>query len=101
VSIFVITGGKVSSHSDFVLQSDRELDRLRLLRDQEVDTLICGGLQDRFEDLIRASGIRVISWVSGNVDELLDSFLHGDLRDGKKQDDSPGTPQPDGKRGQE
>ncbi len=99
VTIFVIGDGEVRSQRDFVLQSRRELDRLRLLRDQEVDTLICGGLQDRFEDIIRASGIRVISWVNGDVDDLIETFLRGELRDGRKQNDSPGTPQPEEKRG--
>ena len=53
---------------------------MRLLRDQEVDTIICGGVQDVFEDLVRASGIQVISWVSGSVDDLLELFLRGQAR---------------------
>ena len=81
VALFVVAEGRVIEQRDFVLQSRRELDRIRLLRDQEVDTLICGGVQDRFEDLIRAHGIRVVSWVSGSVEELLESFLRGELVD--------------------
>ena len=65
VALFLVADGRVIEQRDFVLQSRRELDRVRLLRDQKVDTLICGGVQDRFEDLIRANGIRVVSWVSG------------------------------------
>lgn len=90
VSIFDVAGDDVVGHHDFVLQSKRELDRVRLLRDQEVDTLICGGLQDRFEDIIQASGIHVISWVAGNVEELLEAFLHGQLHEGSRLSSEPG-----------
>lgn len=94
VSIFIVSGGEVIGQSDFVLQSKRELDRLRLLRDQEVDTLICGGLQDRFEDIIRATGIRVISWVTGDVEDLLGAFLRGELREDSRPSSAPGRSAP-------
>ncbi len=89
VAIFLVTDGRVVEQADFVLQSRRELDRVRLLRDQEVDTLICGGVQDRFEDIIRANGIRVVSWVSGQVEDLLGSFLRGELRGGSGRHSTP------------
>jgi predicted Fe-Mo cluster-binding NifX family protein len=79
IAIFTLRGGKVIEQKDFALQSQEALDRVRLLRDQGVDTLICGGMQECFEDLVRANGIQVISWVSGNVDELLERFLAGRL----------------------
>lgn len=82
ISIFTIGGAKVVDQTDFTLQSKRIFDRLRLLRDQGVDTLICGGVQDQFEDAVQACGIRVISWVCGNVEELLDLFVHGRLTPG-------------------
>lgn len=44
-----------------------------------MNTLICGGLQSSFEDLLQASGIRVFSWVTGCVDDLLDLYLEGQL----------------------
>ena len=64
-------------------QSRRDLDRVRLLNDQEVDTLICGGLQESFEDLVTARGIHVISWVVGEVEDVLGRFLRGELASGQ------------------
>lgn len=90
VAIFIVVDGEVTEQIDFTLSSPREMDRLRLLRDQQVDTLICGGVQDRFEDLIRAHGIRVISWVSGRVEDLLDAFLAGELHAKSSPAPSPG-----------
>ena len=79
ISIFTVREGRVARQEDFALQSQRPLDRVRLLRDQRVSTLICGGVQGKFEELIRASGIHVISWVSGRSEELLWSFIRGEL----------------------
>ena len=79
ITIFTIARGKVIDEVDFCLQSNDILDRFRLLRDQQVGTLICGGLEESLEDLLQANDVRVISWVSGRVDTLLKCFLRGEL----------------------
>jgi predicted Fe-Mo cluster-binding NifX family protein len=79
IAIFIVRGRKVVDQIDFCLQSREAFDRLRLLRDQGVNTLICGGVQAFFEDALVEIGISVISWVSGNVDDLLRRFLAGEL----------------------
>jgi predicted Fe-Mo cluster-binding NifX family protein len=79
IAIFDVRRRRVVQQRDFRLQSRVALDRVRLLRDQGVDTLICGGVQDSFETLVEANDIRVISWVSGSVEQLLDRFLQGEL----------------------
>ena len=84
IAIFILRGKKIVDQMDFSLQSRDMLDRFRLLRDQKVKTLICGGVQDFYEDLLRANGIRVISWVTGNVEELLNQFLDGTLSPGSR-----------------
>ncbi|MBI5498818.1 MAG: NifB/NifX family molybdenum-iron cluster-binding protein [Deltaproteobacteria bacterium] len=82
ITIFAIRRREVVEQQDFRLQSRDALDRVRLLRDQRVDTLICGGLHERVEQMLCASGIRVISWVAGGVDELLHRYLEGRLTAG-------------------
>jgi predicted Fe-Mo cluster-binding NifX family protein len=79
ITIFTIGRGKLLDEVDFCLQSNDILDRFRLLRDQQVGTLICGGLEESLEDLLQANDVRVISWVSGRVDVLLECFLRGEL----------------------
>jgi predicted Fe-Mo cluster-binding NifX family protein len=79
IAIFTLRRRQVVDQTDFSLQSRDAFDRLRLLRDQRVNTLICGGVQAFFEDALVESGISVISWVSGEVDDLLQRFLAGDL----------------------
>jgi predicted Fe-Mo cluster-binding NifX family protein len=79
MAIFTVEEGAVVDQCDFPLRSRDPFDRVRLLRDQRVHTIICGGIQDTYEDAVRASGMRVISWVSGRVDDLLELFLRGRL----------------------
>jgi predicted Fe-Mo cluster-binding NifX family protein len=79
ITIFTIRREKVVTQVDFRLQSRDVLDRVRLLRDQQVKTVICGGVEEHLEDMLQADGVHVISWVSGAVDELLDCYLRGEL----------------------
>lgn len=86
IAIFTLAGRTVVEEKDFCLQSRDAVDRLRLLRDQGVDLLICGGVQEFLQDALEESGITVISWVSGSVDDLVRSFVVGEL--------TPGTTRP-------
>jgi len=90
MAIFTIANGAVADQVDFPLRSQDPFDRVRLLRDQEIDTIICGGLQDVYEDVLRTSGFQVISWVSGSVDDLLELFLRGQLVPGHGRRDAIG-----------
>ena len=79
MSIFTIQDDRIVDQIDFPLNSQEPLDRIRLLRDQKVGALICGGMQDVFASMLAAHGIKVISWVSGNIDDLLKLHLRGQL----------------------
>ena len=91
MAIFTIEDGSVSDQFDFPLSSRQPFDRVRLLRDQEIDAIICGGVQGNYEETLRATGIQVISWVSGTVDSLLDSYLRGRLVPGSEHPTRIGT----------
>lgn len=79
IVIYTVKDGSIADKTEYTISSQWVVDRVRLLRDQNVDVLICGGIQDRFEDMVRANGIEVISWVEGNVEELLHRFLKDNL----------------------
>jgi predicted Fe-Mo cluster-binding NifX family protein len=85
IAIFTVDRKRILDEQDFCLQSREALDRVRLLRDQGVDTLICGGVHSVFEDMLEENRIQVISWVSGEVDELIRQFLRGGLTPGSGQ----------------
>ena len=82
MAIFTVDGERIVDQFDFRLLSRDPFDRVRLLRDQRVDTIICGGVQGIYEEALRGSGIEVISWVSGAVEDLLEVYLGGRLTSG-------------------
>ena len=82
MAIFSVAESGTVELVEFPLLSQEPFDRVRLLRDQEVDTVICGGIQAFYEDLLKASGFEVISWVLGLVDDLLALYLKGELVQG-------------------
>ena len=86
ITIYEIRKNRVYAQHDFTLRSKKELDRIRLLRDQEVTVLICSGILDAHEGLLTASGVRVISWVSGKTGDVLSRFLQGKLVPGTQAD---------------
>ena len=92
MAIFNVTDSGTVEQVDFPLLSREPFDRVRLLKDQRVDTVICGGMQAFYEDLLKAQGFEVISWVSGTVDHLLTLFIRGELEPG---DELPGNCGPD------
>ena len=77
IAIFTVVNGVVDSQADFILQSRERLDRLRLLKDQNVQVLVCGGIEAHFEQMVEAAGIEILSWMSGTVDEVLSSLIDG------------------------
>jgi predicted Fe-Mo cluster-binding NifX family protein len=82
MAIFTVDGMEVVDQIDVPIRSRVEFDRIRLMREHGVDTVICGGVQEVYEDMLRATGVRVVSWVTGNVEDLLHDFLRGRLRAG-------------------
>jgi predicted Fe-Mo cluster-binding NifX family protein len=94
MAVFTVEGALVSDQVDFPIRSRDPFDRVRLLRDRGVDTVICGGMQDIYEDLLRTTGLEVISWVSGSVEELLDMYLRGRLVPGEPSLEGPSRGEP-------
>jgi predicted Fe-Mo cluster-binding NifX family protein len=86
IAVFTIEDGAVTKRIDFPLCSREPFDRVRLIRDQQAGTIICGGVQEVYERSLRASGIEVISWVSGTVSDLLDLYLRGQLVPGTERE---------------
>jgi len=82
LAIFTVENGQISDQLDFPLKSRLPFDRIRLVRDQQVDTVICGGIQDFYEDLLKTHRVEVVSWVNGNVETLIQEYLKGMLKAG-------------------
>jgi len=70
---------KESSRSEADLLEQDISQRCSFIRKLDLDVLICGAVSRQFSDMLKASGIEVISGISGPAEEVLDAYLHGDL----------------------
>lgn len=82
MGIFTVNGDQVIEQIDIQLETRVPYDRVRLMKVEQVDVVICGGVQEFYEDLLKANDIRVISWVSGKIEDLIGLFLEGKLASG-------------------
>jgi predicted Fe-Mo cluster-binding NifX family protein len=55
------------------------LDKVHQIVELNPDVLICGGLTQLCDNKLKYSKITVIPWVKGNTDEVLNSYLKGQL----------------------
>lgn len=74
-----IENGAVVQRASHPIRTPFPPARVRLLSEFNVDTLICGGISRPVEMWVRAEGIQVISWVAGEIDEVLVAFTSGRL----------------------
>jgi len=49
------------------------------IRGLGIRTLICGAVSTSFSKMLEASGISIISGISGHPEAFLDAYLHGNL----------------------
>ena len=56
--------------------ADRKPERLTALG---VETLICGAISEPLHHELTTRGVKVIGFVAGSIDEVIKSFLAGDL----------------------
>jgi predicted Fe-Mo cluster-binding NifX family protein len=54
--------------------------RARRLADLEVQVFICGAISDFFASLVEGYGIRLIPFICGKANEVLDAYLEDSLR---------------------
>ncbi len=64
---------------EFDYSNKSPTDKALFLVDQGVEQLICGAISRDLELLIRDRGIDVYSFIAGNVDEVIDAWITGQL----------------------
>ncbi|MBK5100859.1 MAG: NifB/NifX family molybdenum-iron cluster-binding protein, partial [Desulfobacteraceae bacterium] len=47
------------------------------IKDLGIDILICGAISRQFSDMLTASGMDIIPWISGHPEDVLKAYLQG------------------------
>jgi len=73
---------KINDMEDIVLSTINPIQRVNELADMGIDTVICGVVNEFTLSLLVKKGINVVPGVIGNIEEVLNLFLNGNLRPG-------------------
>ena len=74
--------GLITSREIVVSRGRTPLERIGLLEKLKVDILICGGI-DLFSTMqLSSRNITALSWVTGEVEDVLECYMHGELESG-------------------
>lgn len=74
-----VDAGRVASRESIRWVRTGPTSLITLLIDMGVDVLICNGITGFISRRLARTGIRVIPWVSGDADTVLDRFARGQL----------------------
>jgi len=55
-------------------------DRIRLIRDLDVEVLICGGLDQYTAQILSGMPLQLYTWITGDVEDVVKQYLSGRLR---------------------
>jgi len=69
------------ARKEFDLDNFSLSERLRVLLINDVAEVVCGGISDVFHAILTSSGIRLVSGICGDVDEVIKAHIAGRLDD--------------------
>lgn len=70
---------KESSRFEANLLEQDMSQRCSFIRKLDLDVLICGAVSRQLSGRLKASGIKIISGISGPAEDVLEAYLQGDL----------------------
>ena len=74
-----IENGKEANRSEVALESQLLPQRTGQLKDLGIDVLICGAISRSLANMVITSGIHVLPYVTGSIDDVLQAYLTGQL----------------------
>ncbi|MGC9327140.1 MAG: NifB/NifX family molybdenum-iron cluster-binding protein, partial [Candidatus Hinthialibacter sp.] len=71
--------GQETSRQNIVLENDSSLTRTNYMKELDIDAIICGAVSKPLELALVSEGIEVIALICGEVDQVINAFLTGQL----------------------
>ena len=78
-----IENEKEVSRSQILLKSKSSLQRVNQLKSLETDVLICGAISKSLAEMTKASGIQVLAYTTGQIDDVLNAYKTGELAESR------------------
>jgi len=77
--LLTIEGSQVVETKSYESEKWSMIERIRKLAEVEVDIVICGGIDAFSIEQLKLHKIKLISWITGNVDDAVIRFIKGEL----------------------
>ncbi len=71
--------GSIQRQFYHTFTSDLQLDRVCKLFEFNINVLLCGAISNMFANMVRAYGIQLFPFLTGQVQEILDAYFLGTL----------------------
>jgi predicted Fe-Mo cluster-binding NifX family protein len=71
--------GRIVAETGEVLADDLPIQKALRLAELGVGTLVCGAISRPFHEMVAANGIRVIPFVAGDLNDVIQAWLRGNL----------------------
>lgn len=78
IKIFEIEKSKIARSDDMYLAGLSLCDRIELFHDLKIEMIICGAITKPCYQNLTSRGIRIISFVTGKIDEVIKAYLSGE-----------------------
>jgi predicted Fe-Mo cluster-binding NifX family protein len=77
--ILTIDNGVVAARSTESIETPTATLKLDRLTDLGAETLICGAISEPLQHELTTRGVKVVGFVAGEIDDVVESFLAGTL----------------------
>ncbi len=77
--VLQIDGQKEIARTEINLEREDIMIRCQQLQELKINTLLCGAISRDLFRLLTTANIEVISWISGPLEKIINSYLNGDL----------------------
>jgi predicted Fe-Mo cluster-binding NifX family protein len=74
-----VNNGTVTTKYHAPFHSELAFSRAAELADMQVEVVICGAISQPLSNMIEGYGIRIVPFVTGEVNRVLDAYLKGSL----------------------
>ena len=79
ILLLEIDGGEVVSRSQISFESKSFSQRISQLKSLKTDLLVCGAISRVLAEMVTASGIEILAYVTGSIDDVLNAYKSGQL----------------------
>jgi predicted Fe-Mo cluster-binding NifX family protein len=81
IRILEIQRGTIVRQIEATLPGEPAAEKTVRLVEMGIETLVCGAISRPLQAAVSAAGILVIPFISGNLDEIIEAWLHGRIHE--------------------